>query len=102
LNESCVVSADRGGVGRECVPRAAAQVGSPRYPLPAAVESIDGIIRAFYEVVSNAAGVLPERERDASLHAPGAQIRLSRPRRLLRCAAGCRPALPRLGAPGGW
>jgi hypothetical protein len=43
-------------------PRAAAQARSPRYPLPADVESIDGIVRAFCEVVSTAAGVLPERE----------------------------------------
>lgn len=58
----------------------AAQGASSQYPLRADVESIDGIMRAFYDVVSTPAGVLPNRERDASLHAPGAQIRLSRVR----------------------
>jgi hypothetical protein len=50
------------------------------YPIPADVASIDGIIRAFYEVVSTPAGGTPDQQRDASLHAPGAQIRLSRPK----------------------
>jgi hypothetical protein len=55
----------------------AAQMGMPQYPLSADVESLDGIIRAFYEVVSTPAGALPDRGRDASLHAPGAKIQLS-------------------------
>ena len=59
--------------------KATAQVGPPQYPLAADVQSLDGVIRAFYEVVSTPAGARPNRERDASLHAPGAQIRLSRP-----------------------
>jgi hypothetical protein len=48
------------------------------YPIPADVESIDGIVRAFFEVISTPAGASPDQARDASLHAPGAQIRLSR------------------------
>jgi hypothetical protein len=56
----------------------AAQSGAPRYPLAADVESIDGIIRAFYEVASTPAGTLPNRARDASLHASDAQIRTIR------------------------
>lgn len=57
-----------------------AQKHTPMYPIPADVESLDGIIRAFYEVVSTPAGGSPDQKRDASLHAPGAQIRLSRPK----------------------
>ena len=49
-----------------------------QYPVVADVKSIDGIMRAFYEVVSTAAGARPNQQRDASLHAPDAQIRLSR------------------------
>ena len=48
------------------------------YPIPADVETIDGIVRAFFEVISTPAGDRPDQARDASLHAPGAQIRLSR------------------------
>ena len=58
--------------------QASAQASVPQYPVAADVQSLDGMIRAFYEVVSTPAGARPNRERDASLHAPGAQIRLSR------------------------
>ena len=51
------------------------------YPIPADVETIDGIVRAFFEVISTPAGDRPDQARDASLHAPGAQIRLSRQKR---------------------
>jgi hypothetical protein len=57
-----------------------AKMHPPVYPIPADVESLDGIIRAFYQVVSTPAGRSPDQKRDASLHAPGAQIRLSRPK----------------------
>jgi hypothetical protein len=57
-----------------------AKMHPPAYPIPADVESLDGIIRAFYQVVSTPAGRSPDQKRDASLHAPGAQIRLSRPK----------------------
>jgi len=57
-----------------------AHAQAPRkYPLAADVQTVDGIIKAFYEVVSTPAGARPNDERDNSLHAPGAQIRLSRP-----------------------
>lgn len=59
--------------------RVIAQASVPQYPMAADVQSLDGMIRAFYEVVSTPAGARPNRERDASLHALGAQIRLSRP-----------------------
>jgi len=59
--------------------QANAQANAPQYPLAADVQTLDGMIRAFYEVVSTPAGARPNRERDASLHAPGAQIGLSRP-----------------------
>jgi hypothetical protein len=58
--------------------QAIAQASAPQYPVAADVQSLDGMIRAFYEVVSTPAGARPNRERDASLHASGAQIRLSR------------------------
>ena len=67
--------------------RAIAQASGPQYPATTDVQSLDGIVRAFYEVVSTPAGASPNRERDASLHAAGAQIRLSRPN------ADGRPAL---------
>ncbi|HUP00436.1 MAG TPA: hypothetical protein VM737_02820 [Gemmatimonadota bacterium] len=56
---------------------AEAQEGSPQYPLPTDVESLDGIIRAYYEVVSGPAGKSADRARDESLHAPGARIGIS-------------------------
>jgi hypothetical protein len=45
---------------------------------PADVATIDGIIRAFYDVVSGPAGEAPDRARDETLHRPGAQIHFSR------------------------
>jgi hypothetical protein len=54
-----------------------AQEEPPREPIPADVETIDGIVRAFYEVVSGPAGERPDRARDEALHLPGALIRLS-------------------------
>ena len=66
---------------------AVAQASVPQYPAAADVQSLDGMIRAFYEVVSTPTGARPNRARDASLHAPGAQIRLSGPN------ADGRPAL---------
>jgi hypothetical protein len=59
--------------------RATAQASVPHYPVSADVQTIDGMIRAFYEVVSTPAGERPNQARDASLHAPGTQIRLSLP-----------------------
>jgi uncharacterized protein (TIGR02246 family) len=42
------------------------------------VATIDGLMRAYYEVVSGPAGQAPDRARDETLHAPGAIIGLPR------------------------
>lgn len=47
------------------------------YPRPADVETIDGIVAAFFDVVSGPAGSMPDRARDESLHYPGARIVMS-------------------------
>jgi hypothetical protein len=59
---------------------AAASVSSPLWsqqsthlPRPEDVSTLDGIIRAYYEVVCGAAGVARDTERDASLHHPDAR-----------------------------
>lgn len=44
---------------------------------PADVESIDAIIRAYYEVVSGPAGSIPDYARDKSLHHPDAWIAIA-------------------------
>lgn len=41
------------------------------------VSSIDGIMRAFYEVVSGPAGKAPDAERDRSLHHPEAWVAIA-------------------------
>jgi len=41
---------------------------------PDDVTTLDGIIRAYYEVVSGPAGSLPEIARDHTLHHPGAKV----------------------------
>lgn len=46
-------------------------------PRPADVSSIDGIIRAYYEVVSGPAGVAPDMQRDRSLHHPKAWVAIA-------------------------
>lgn len=40
--------------------------------------TIDGLMRAYYEVVSGPAGTAPDRRRDESLHLPGAPVGISR------------------------
>ena len=42
------------------------------------VATLDGIIRAYYDVVSGPAGAAPDRARDESLHMPGAHVGLAR------------------------
>ena len=42
------------------------------------VATIDGIMRAYYEVVSGPAGAAPDRARDELLHMPGAHVGLAR------------------------
>lgn len=44
------------------------------YPLKADVETIDGIIKAYYDVISGPAGQPRDWERDNSLHHPDALI----------------------------
>ena len=44
------------------------------YPLKADVETIDGIIKAYYDVISGPAGQPRDWERDLSLHHPNALI----------------------------
>jgi hypothetical protein len=53
---------------------AAAQDDAAALPRTADVATIDGIVRAFYDVVSGPAGEAPDRARDESLHLPGASI----------------------------
>jgi hypothetical protein len=53
---------------------AAAQEDSGALPRTEDVTSIDGIVHAFYDVVSGPAGEAPDRARDESLHLPGAVI----------------------------
>ncbi|MFT5143248.1 MAG: hypothetical protein ACI80V_000855 [Rhodothermales bacterium] len=43
-------------------------------PAPADVQTLDGIMRAYYEVVSGAEGEARYWDRDKSLHVPGAQV----------------------------
>lgn len=48
------------------------------YPRPDDVTTLDGIIRAYYEVVSGPAGQPRDWARDSSLHLPGAQVLIVR------------------------
>ncbi len=54
-----------------------AQVDAPPFPLRADVETVDGIIRAYYEIVSGPAGTAPDRARDESIHFPNARVGMS-------------------------
>ncbi|GAQ47876.1 hypothetical protein [Flavobacterium psychrophilum] len=49
-----------------------AQEFSKNYPLEKDISTIDGIIKAFYEVVSGEAGEKRQWERDLSIHNPSA------------------------------
>lgn len=40
------------------------------------VTTLDGMIRAYYDVVSGPAGSLPDPKRDSALHAPNARVNL--------------------------
>ena len=44
---------------------------------PDDVTTLDGIIRAYYEVVSGPAGSMPEIARDHTLHHPGAKVSIT-------------------------
>lgn len=47
------------------------------YPLQADVQTIDGIIKAYYDVISGQAGQPRDWERDMSLHHPDALITIT-------------------------
>lgn len=47
-----------------------------RVAAPEDVRTLDGILRAYYEVVSGPAGGVPDRARDLTLHLPGAVVGL--------------------------
>lgn len=47
-------------------------------PDPADVSTLDGIMTAYYEVVSGPADEIRDWQRDKSLHAPGAQVVIMR------------------------
>lgn len=49
-------------------------LGFAQYPLQEDVSSVDGMISAFYDIVSGPAGEPRNWERDASLYAPGFQF----------------------------
>ena len=51
-----------------------AAASAAEYPLRADVESVDGIIHAYYDVVSGPGGHTRDLKRDESLHYPGAQV----------------------------
>jgi len=46
-------------------------------PRPEDVSTLDGIIDAYYDVVSGPAGEVPDRERDRTLHYPDALVGLA-------------------------
>lgn len=58
------------------MPSVRAQTPSGSWPIPAPedVQTLDGIMRAYYEVVSGPAGATMNWDRDKSLHVPGAQV----------------------------
>ncbi len=44
------------------------------HPKAEDVETLDGIMKAYYEVVSGATGSIPDWDRDLSIHIPDAQV----------------------------
>ncbi len=61
-------------VGLLLIPGAAT---AQQEPLPDDVATIDGIMKAYYEVISGPAGEVADVERDRSLHHPEAWIAIS-------------------------
>lgn len=57
-----------------CLMTNAQEAAENKYPLKADVETIDGIINAYYEVISGPGGQPRDWERDKSLHHPDALI----------------------------
>jgi hypothetical protein len=60
-------------LGLASVMSASAQAPWP-VPVPSDVQTLDGIMKAYYEVVSGAEGEARYWDRDKSLHVPGAQV----------------------------
>lgn len=58
-------------------PAIAQNVGEPPGPRPEDVATIDGIIRAYYEVVSGPAGEAADAARDRTLHHPDAWVAIA-------------------------
>ena len=54
-----------------------AATAGAQQPLPADVSSIDGMMRAYYEVVSGPAGKAADAARDRSLHHPSAWVAIA-------------------------
>jgi len=54
-----------------------AAAGAQQAPRPADVATVDGIIKAYYEVVSGPAGETADVERDRSLHHPNAWVAIA-------------------------
>ena len=44
------------------------------HPIPKDVETLDGIIEAYYEIVSGPAGSYMDKERDLAIHIPDAPV----------------------------
>jgi hypothetical protein len=55
------------------------QPAAAQYPREQDVATLDGILRAYYEVVSGPVGSSPDRARDESLHVPGARVGITQP-----------------------
>ncbi len=56
----------------------AARSMAQEYPLEEDVATLEGIMKAYYEVVSGPAGQPAEKERDLSLHHPAARLMVIR------------------------
>lgn len=52
-------------------------VGQDHQPRPEDVATLDGILNAYYEVVSGPAGEAADAERDQTLHHPGAWVAIA-------------------------
>lgn len=64
------------GLAGFCSVVAAVELAAQAGPRPEDVRTIDGIMKAYYEVVSGPKGSLPDEARDQTLHHPNAQITL--------------------------
>jgi hypothetical protein len=64
-------------IGAVAVLLAAHGPASAQEPRPEDVSSIDGIMRAYYEVVSGPAGEAPDAARDRTLHHPEAWVAIA-------------------------